>query len=191
MKHLALPAIAAFVLAASVRAQTPPAEDPAHNELRTLRTEIIAAITAGDFDAVLKHAHPDVVVTWQTNEVCRGHQGLRDFFARTGKEAFKGYKVPPTPDSLTILHGGDTGVSFGETVANYRLLGKDFEAKSRWTATVVKQDGRWQLAGYHISMNVLDNPLFDGARKALWPVGGMALAAGLAAGVFLGRRRRA
>ena len=191
MNRPALLALAAFALAAPLRAQTPPPEDPAHNELRALRTEVIAAITAGDFDGVLKHVHPDVVVTWQTNEVCRGHQGLRDFFNRTGKEAFKGYKVPPTPDSLTILHGGDTGVSFGETIANYRFVGKDLEMKSRWTAALVKQDGRWMLAGYHLSMNVLDNPLLDGARKALWLAGGIALAAGLGVGILLGRRRRA
>src|SRR4051812_38169632 len=91
-------------------------EDPAHDELRALRTEVIDAITKGDIDGVLKRVHPNVVVTWQNNEVCRGHKGLREFFERMGKQAFKGYKVPPTPDELTILYGGDTGISFGQTV---------------------------------------------------------------------------
>src|SRR5262249_30992219 len=100
------------------------AEDPAHNELRALRSEVIDAITKGDFDGVIKHVHSNVVVTWQNNEVCRGHQGLRDFFNRMGKNTFKGYKVPPTPDELTIFYGGDTGVSFGQTVAEYDVLGK-------------------------------------------------------------------
>src|SRR5262245_22616794 len=91
------------------------AEDPAHNELRALRSEIIDAITKGDFDSVIRHVHTNVVVTWQNNEICRGHQGLRDFFTRMGKHTFKAYKVPPTPDELTILYGGDTGISFGQT----------------------------------------------------------------------------
>ena len=107
------------------------AEDPAHAELRALRTEVIEAITQGDFDRVIKHVHTNVVITWQNGDVCRGHQGLREFFNRMGKDTFKGYKVPPTPDELTILHGGDTGVSFGQTVAQYKLLGKDIELKSR------------------------------------------------------------
>jgi ketosteroid isomerase-like protein len=166
------------------------AEDPAHNELRTLRMELIGAITKGDLDAVLRHVHTNVVVTWQNNELCRGHPGLRDFFQRTGKEAFKGYRVPPTPDELTILHGADTGVSFGSTVAQYKLLGKDYELKSRWTATVVKEDGRWLLASYHISMNVLNNPLLDGAKQALYWAGAGALAVGLLAGFLLGKRKR-
>lgn len=166
------------------------AEDPAHAELRTLRTEIIDAIVKGDIDKVVQHVHPDVVVTWQNSQVCRGRQGLKDFFEKTGRDSFKGYKVPPTPDELTILHGGDTGVSFGETVAEYRLLGKEYGIKSRWTATLVKVDGKWLLAAYHISMNVLDNPLLNAAKSALYTAAGIAMVAGLAVGVIVGKRRR-
>ncbi|MEO5916557.1 MAG: nuclear transport factor 2 family protein [Luteolibacter sp.] len=167
------------------------AEDLAHAELRALRTEVIDAIVKGDIDSVIQHVHPDVVVTWQNSEVCRGRQGLKDFFEKTGRDSFKGYKVPPTPDELTILHGGDTGISFGETVANYKLLGKDYELKSRWTATLVKVDGKWLLAAYHISMNVLDNPLLNTAKNALYAAAGIALAVGIAIGVILGKRRNA
>jgi len=165
--------------------------DPAHDALRTLRTELVDAITKGDFDRVLASVHPDVVITWQNNEVCRGHAGLLDFFNRMGKDAFKSYKTPPTPDGLTILHGGDTGVSVGETVAAYHLLGSSYEIKSRWTATVVKENDRWLLAGYHISMNVLDNPILTAAKSSLYGVGAATAVAGLVVGFLFGRRRRA
>ncbi|MEO5959236.1 MAG: nuclear transport factor 2 family protein [Opitutaceae bacterium] len=167
------------------------AEDPAHNQLRALRTEVIEAIAKGDIDAVLRHVHPTVVITWQNAEVCRGPQGLREFFNRMGKDAFKGYKVPPTPDDLTILHGGDTGVSFGQVVANYKLLGKDFEFKSRWTATLVKENDRWLLASYHVSMNALDNPILNAAKNGLYWAAGVAAIAGLLIGLLLGKRKRA
>jgi hypothetical protein len=75
-------------------------------------------------------------------------------------------------------------------VAKYRLLGKEFGAKSRWTATLVKHEGRWKLAAYHLSMNVMDNALLDGAKGAVWVSGVVALAVGLGAGVYLGRRRK-
>lgn len=163
-------------------------EEPAHADLRTLRAEIITAIKGGDIDTVLTHVHPDVVVTWQNSQVCRGRQGLKDFFDRMGKQSFKGYKVPPTPDELTILHGGDAGISFGETIGEYKLLGRDYEIKSRWTATLVKQDGKWLLAAYHISMNALDNPLLNTARRALYYAGGAALAIGLLIGRILAKR---
>jgi len=167
------------------------AEDAAHNDLRTLRSEVIEAITKGDIDSVISHVHSNVVVTWQNNEVCRGHQGLRDFFNRMGKQTFRGYKVPPTPDELTILYGGDTGVSFGQTVAQYTLFGKSYDLKSRWTATLVKENGKWLLAGYHISMNVLDNPLLNGAKQALFWAAGGALVVGLIVGWLVRRPKRA
>jgi ketosteroid isomerase-like protein len=166
-------------------------EDPAHEELRGLRSEIIAAVTKGDIDSVLKHVHPQVVVTWQDSEVCRSAQGLKEFFDRMGKKSFKGYKVPPTPDALTLLYGGDTGISYGETVAEYQLLGKTYEIKSRWTATLVKVDGKWLLAGYHISMNALDNPLLNAAKNALYVAAAVALLAGFLIGKIRRKRRAA
>jgi ketosteroid isomerase-like protein len=166
------------------------AEDPAHEELRTLRKEIITAITKGDIDTVLSHVHPDVVVTWQNSEVCRGRQGLKEFFNRMGKKSFKGYKVPPTPDDLTLLHGGDTGVSFGKTVAEYDLLGSHYQIESRWTATLVKENGKWLLGAYHISMNTLDNPLLTAAKNALYIAGAAGLVIGILIGRILGRRGR-
>jgi ketosteroid isomerase-like protein len=166
------------------------AEDPAHNQLRALRTEIIDTITKGDFESLVRHVHTNVVVTWQNAEVCRGHQGLRDFLNRMGKEAFKGYRVPPTPDELTILHGGDTGVSFGHVVAQYKLFGTDYEFKSRWTATLVRENDRWLLASYHVSLNALDNPLLNAAKQSLYWVGGVAAMIGLIIGLLLGKRKR-
>lgn len=166
------------------------AEDPEHAELRKLRTELVEAITRGDIDRVLQQVDPNVVITWQNSEVCRGREGLKAFFEKTGKESFKGYKVPPTPDELTILQGGGTGISFGETIAEYRLLGKSYEIKSRWTATLVKTDGKWLLAAYHISMNVLDNPLLNAVKRGVYLAGGVALLAGCAIGFIFGRRRK-
>lgn len=165
------------------------AEDPVHDELRAVRTRIIDAITKGDIDTVLQQVHPDVVVTWQNSEVCRGRQGLKDFFERMGRKSFKGYKVPPTPDELTIMHGTDTGISFGKTVAEYDLLGKHYEIESRWTATLVKENGQWLLAAYHISMNTLDNPLLDASKKAIYLGGAIALVVGIFIGRILGKRK--
>ena len=165
-------------------------EDPAHNELRALRTQVLDAIKAGDVERTLTYVHPNLVVTWQNQEVCRGREGLREFYNRMGKDAFRGYKVDPIPDELTILYGGDTGISFGSSVAAYRLLGKEYEFKNRWTATVVKENGRWLLASYHVSNNTLDNPLVNTAKRALYGAGGIGLIVGLALGLLVARRRK-
>jgi ketosteroid isomerase-like protein len=165
-------------------------EDPAHNELRALRTQVLDAIKAGDVERTLTYVHPNLVVTWQNQEVCRGREGLREFYNRMGKDAFRGYKVDPIPDELTILYGGDTGISFGSSVAAYRLFGREYEFRNRWTATLVKENGRWLLASYHVSNNTLDNPLVNIAKRALYLAGGVGLIVGLAFGLLVARRRK-
>ncbi|MEO7599799.1 MAG: nuclear transport factor 2 family protein [Opitutus sp.] len=191
MKRHVLVLVTAFVISGLLPRVQAAVEDPAHDELRALRTQVIDAITKGDIDAVIAHVHPNVVVTWQNSEVCRGAEGLKDFFNRMGKSTFRGYKVPPTPDELTILYGGDTGVSFGKVVGQYTLFGKEFEFTSRWTATLVKENGKWLLASYHVSLNALDNPLFNSAKRSLiWGVVGAGVG-GLLIGVLIGRRKKA
>jgi ketosteroid isomerase-like protein len=190
MKQPPLILALAFTLANLATAQTSGPEDPVHQELRVLRTNVVEAISRGDFDRTLTYVHTNVVVTWQNAEVCRGHAGLRSFFERMGKDAFKGYKVPPQPEELTILYGGKTGISFGHTVAHYSLFGKDYDFTNRWTATLVNQDGRWQLAAYHVSNDILNNPLINTAKSGLVWMGGLGLGTGLVVGVLVGRRGR-
>lgn len=191
MKRILAVLFSSFLATAAFTLPVEAAEDPAHDELRALRTQVIDGIRKGDIDAVLTHVHPNVVVTWQNSEVCRGTDGLKAFFNRMGKQTFKGYKVPPTPDELTILHGGDTGISFGKVVGQYTLLGKELEFTSRWTATLVKENGHWLLASYHVSLNALDNPLLNSAKSSLIGVAIGAGLAGLVVGWIIGRRKTA
>lgn len=175
---------------AVVSAQEQAEENPVHDELRGLKSRLVEAIQNGNTSEVLQNVHTNVVVTWQNNTVCRGTNGLYQFLLKTGHDAFKEYKIPPTPDELTILLGDDTGISFGKTVALYNLFGKEYELESRWTATLVKENDRWLLAAYHISMNVLDNPLLNTVKGGLYWSVGIALLAGLIVGLFVGRRSR-
>ncbi len=108
----------------------------------------------------------------------------------TGERVFQGYKVLPTPDDLTILHGGDTAIAFGSSVPHYKYGGMEFDLDNRWTATLVKEDGQWKLAAYHVSANVLDNSILQLARRSLYWVGGGGLLAGLLLGLLVGRFAR-
>ena len=75
------------------------------------------------------------------------------------------------------------GISYGTSVGKYHVLGKQFELKNHWSATLVKENGRWVIASYHVSGNILDNPLLDVAKGYLYWVGGIALVVGLGPGV--------
>src|SRR5262245_10162128 len=166
-------------------------ENPAHDELRAFKKSLVDAVKKGDLEEQLKHAHKDIVVTWQNGETVRGIDALREFYKKnvSQQKIFQGYKEPPEPAELTILHGDNAGISYGTSVAHYKLLGMEFDLKNHWTATVVKDGGQWKIAAYHVSGNILDNPVLNAAKNWLYWVGGIALAAGLIVGLLIGRRR--
>jgi ketosteroid isomerase-like protein len=152
-------------------------------------------MSKGDIERQLTYFHPNVAITWHNAEVSRGRDGVRDYLNRmlTGPDkVVESYKADVEVDELTILYGGDTGISFGSAVEHFVLTsGRKFDLPARWSVTLVKEGDRWLIANLHASDNLFDNPLLDLARRAAWWAGGLSLLLGLAAGFFLGRRRRA
>ena len=188
---LATLGIAALLAGAGLPAQT--AEDPAHAELRALRDELVDAVNQRDMPRLLRHLHPDVVVTWQNAEVSRHPDGVRAYLTRMlegPNSIVQSFSTTVNVDELTILHGGDAGVSFGSSLDRFALRGgQTFDLNSRWSATLVRVDGRWVIASFHSSTNLFDNPLLNGAKRlAMYGAAG-ALAAGLVVGFIAGRRR--
>jgi uncharacterized protein (TIGR02246 family) len=175
------------------QADKPAAEHPAHNELRALRDDLIDAVNKNDRDRVLSHLHKNVVVTWMDGEVSRGPEGVRAYYDRmmTGDQrVVESITINPKVDDLTTLYGENTGVAFGSSDDHFRLRrGLDFDVHSRWTATVVKEDGKWLIAAFHASTSLFDNPLLNMAKKTAWYAGGIAAVVGLVAGYFLARAR--
>ncbi len=167
---------------------------PERAALDTFRKELVKAVSENDLEGILSKLHPDVIVTWQDGQVCHGRKEVREFYERMEegeKRTFQGYITPPTPDEHTILYSGDaSGVVYGYNVGRFFLVGKELELKNRWTATLVKEDGKWLMASYHVSMNILDNPLLNSVKKGAVYGIPTALAGGLIIGFFLGRKRK-
>ena len=194
--HLLVWQIGAFFPVVAI-AEEPPAtvaladsEEAIHNELRALREALTKAVLEGDADAQLAHVHDNVVVTWQNNQVVRKAAGLQEFLATINvgdDRVFRGYKTPPTADEPTILFGGNTGIAFGSSTPQYKFLGMEFELENRWTATLVKEDGTWKLAAYHVSGNIVDNPVLSIAKKSAYWAGGICLVVGLVLGALVSK----
>ena len=168
-------------------------EDPAHAQLRAMRDDLLDAVNKRDMDRVLRHLHPDVVVTWQNAEVSRKPEGVRAYLSRMlegPNSIVRSFNTSVAVDELTILHGGDSGVVSGTSRDQFELrAGRMFELASRWSATLVLHDGAWKIASFHSSTNLFDNPLLNAARRLLIVVGVGAALAGILAGFFVGRAR--
>lgn len=169
-------------------------EDPAHNELRALRDGLLAGMNSGDIEAQLAFLHPNVVVTWHNAEVSRGRDGVRAYLNRMlhgPSKVVEKFGADVTVDELSILHGGDTAIAFGSAQEHFTLTGgRSFDLTGRWSATMVREGGKWLVANLHTSDNIFDNPLLNRVKTALPWVGGVALVVGALGGWLLGRRGR-
>jgi uncharacterized protein (TIGR02246 family) len=195
MRFFVMPALAWAALALAVaRAQDDkPKEDPAHDELRAVRDAMVKAVNSNDRDAMLKHLHTNVVVTWLDGSVSRGPDQVRAYYDRmmTGDQrVVESVSINPTVDELSALYG-NTAVAWGSSNDHFRLRnGLDFSVKSRWSATLVKEDGRWQIVNFHASTDLFDNALLDVQKRVTYWAGGIAAVVGLAVGFGVGRFMR-
>lgn len=182
--------------ASSDTATTDAAVEADHEQLRKLRETLTEAVIKSDVATQLQYVHDDVVTTWQNHQVTKGQEGLKKFMDEMtagGQIVFQGYTVPPSSDDIAIMYEGPTAIAVGKSVPHYEYLGKEFDLENRWTATLVKQDGQWKIAAYHVSANLIDNPLLDAAFSSIvWAVI-IALLVGLVLGIvgtkLLGKRR--
>ena len=192
--------VAALVLAlfifTNLRAQNSiaPSENPAHQELRQLRNGLLEAMNKGDLEGTLKFLHTNCVITWHNAEVSRGREGMRAYYNRvmTGpNKIVESFTCSLKVDELTILYGDNMGVCFGSSDEHFKLAtGKDLDVKGRWTATLVKEDGRWLIASLHASTNLFDNVMLDLAKKTAEIAAVICLIVGLTIGWLVGRRRK-
>jgi ketosteroid isomerase-like protein len=158
-------------------------------QLRALREAVVEAIIAGDIEAQLKYAHPEIVTTWQNNDTANGHDGLKHFMEDnlSKQKIFQGYTERPSSDVVSIYHDGTLAVAQGKSIPHYKFLGKEFDLENRWTATLLKEGEDWKIVGYHVSGNIADNPLLSAAKSSLIWVGLIAFAVGLVVGLVGGK----
>lgn len=163
-----------------------------HDELRALKATMERALNAGDIDAIVANSTEDVVFTTMNGDVARGAAGIRKYFEimmKGDNPRVRKVKAAFEADDLSILHGPDLAVAFGSSKDQYELAGgESFEIAARWSATMVRRDGRWRIANFHYSANVFDNPVLQAQRKVLlWAAAGAGIVLALG-GFWIGRR---
>lgn len=183
--------VSLFMFSNNVFAQSTNNEDPRHNELRAVLTNLQKALNDKDIEKVKSYLNPNVNVIYQNGEVADGIGTVEAFYKRmlTGDNpVLKEYSVSVNVDKLSEFYGDNTAVAYGSTIDSLSFTGgSKMEVPSRWTATLFKQNGQWKIVSIQFGVNVFDNPVLSTAKKSItyFSIGGVI--AGLILGMFISR----
>lgn len=197
MRFCLLAGLVACGLRTSPAAAAEGGDAAVRGELLAVREAVVRAYEARDIDGVLAHVHPDVIATWQNGFRARGRDAVRTFFndMLTGTSRIvRDVKSRLDVDGAAIIHGDDAAIACGTLVDDFDLAsGSSLHLESKWTATLVRFDGRWVIGSFHVSADIFSNAVLDAVRS--WATGlavvlGLGgLAVGIGAGLLLRRRR--
>src|SRR6476646_3600032 len=122
------------------------AQTPTQQEVLKFERDACKAFLEADVVALERVLTPDFTLTLSNGEVSTRADGINEL--RSGKvhyDAFENY------DMLARLYGSDTAVVLGKTRVKGTADGKPFDRVVQFTDTLIKRDGRWQLAAGHVS----------------------------------------
>ena len=170
-----------------------------HDEIRRMRDGALAALARGDVDGILAYLHPNIIFAPMNGEIVRGPLQVRDYFNRMLKgpdRRVQNIQLKLEVADLADLYG-NTAVAYGTSEGYYKLTnGMEFTVNTNWTASLVRDNGKWLLTSFQAAPDVFDNPILDLQKKAAALQAGIA---GLVTGLVLGllllvwswKRRRA
>lgn len=189
--------------AESELAKLPEAERKVHEDLIAFRVAIEKAFNrmgnsgkAEDMAPLLEMVHPDCLLTAMNGEHVRGKSGIMDYFHR--HMTAEGHYVARLQhqfeaDYLSILLSPDIAINSGTSGGHYVFTdGNEFKVNTRWTATMVRHDGRWTVAAFQFGPSIFDNPVVDAMKGWIYKGAAIAGVVGLVVGLLVGRftRRR-
>jgi ketosteroid isomerase-like protein len=134
------------VLVALAACQFCLAQTPAQQEVMEFERDACKAFLEADVVALERVLTPDFTLTLSNGEVSTRADEMNEL--RSGKVH---YDVFENYDMLARLYGNDTAVVVGKTRLKGTADGKPFDRVVQFTDTLIKRDGRWQLAAGHVS----------------------------------------
>lgn len=164
-----------------------------HEALRAMLAEGTQAINDKDIDGIVKFFHPDINVIFPNMEVADGVEAVRDYYNRMlgeGESILTDISTEASADALSEIYG-NTAVAYGSMSTNYTFAGgAELEFPTKWTITLVKEDGVWRVISLQFTANIFENPLLSKASSSAkyFGIGGLIL--GLILGFFIFRLRK-
>jgi len=169
--------------------------DADHERLRALRSEVITALNDQDLEALRACLASSFTITFADQQHFTDIDALAAYRDRLGQENdIVAITFEPTVDELTRFIAPKVGISTGTSTDTFTgASGDTTTIISRWTATVVEENGEWRVASVHAGVNLLDNPILHRVRDLAFNLGLLGAVLGLALGLGIGiwfRRRR-
>ena len=122
------------------------AQTPAQQEVIQFERDACKAFLDADVSALERVLTPDFTLTLSNGEVSTRADEINEL--QSGKihyDVFENY------DMLARLYGNDAAVVLGKTRVRGTADGKPFDRVVQFTDTMIKRNGRWQLAAGHVS----------------------------------------
>jgi len=122
------------------------AQTQAQQEVLQFERDACKAFLDADVSALERVLTPDFTLTLSSGEVSTRADEINELQSKkVHYDVFENY------DMLARLYGNDTAVVVGKTRVKGTADGKPFDRVVQFTDTLIKRDGRWQLAAGHVS----------------------------------------
>ena len=122
------------------------AQTPAQQEVLQFERDACKAFLDADVAALERVLTPDFTLTLSSGEVSTRADEINELQSKkVHYDVFENY------DMLARLYGNDMAVVLGKTRVKGIADGKPFNRIVQFTDTLIKRDGRWQLAAGHVS----------------------------------------
>jgi ketosteroid isomerase-like protein len=121
-------------------------QTPDQQEVLQFERDACKAFLDADVVALERVLTPDFTLTLSNGDVSTRADEINELHSgKVHYDVFENY------DMLARLYGSDTAVVLGKTRVKGTSDGKPFDRVVQFTDTLVKRDGRWQLAAGHVS----------------------------------------
>ena len=135
-----------FVFAAVFACQFSLGQTIDQKDVLQFERDACKAFLDADVSALERVLTPDFTLTLSNGEVSTRADEINELQSKkVHYDVFENY------DMLARLYGNDTAVVVGKTRVKGTADGKPFDRVVQFTDTLIKRDGRWQLAAGHVS----------------------------------------
>jgi len=185
---------AIFSLFSLAALAAPTMQEQEHEQLRLLLKQVKTAVNEDNIDALIPLLDENFAITMVNQTLITNVAGLKEYFYKIFKAPdapVKSVHIEPEADVLTQRIDSNTGIDYGHSTDTYTLRdGRQIVLNTRWSATLVQQNGQWKIKLLHVGVDMLNNPILNATEqlKYWWGVGGLLI--GLVAGWWLRRRRK-